>query len=68
MIMHCHSSPDAIPGGTAQGILSRGPEQRRNGSEGSYTCGEQSVIYKLVTSLSRTPETNVTLCTIYILN
>lgn len=31
------------------------------GTDGSYTCSQQNVIYKLVQSLSCTPATNVTL-------
>lgn len=31
-------------------------------TDGNYTYGDYSIMYKLVTSLSYTPETNVTLC------
>jgi len=31
----------------------------------SYTCGEHSIIYRVVGSLCCTPETNVTLCQRY---
>ena len=31
------------------------------GTDGSYTCGEYSIIYKLIKSLCCAPETNVTL-------
>ena len=34
-------------------------------TDGSHTCGEHSIMYKLVQSLSCTPETNVTLCVNY---
>ena len=34
-------------------------------TDGSYTGGEHSVIYKLVESICCTPETNVTLCVNY---
>ena len=33
--------------------------------DGSYTCGEHSIMCKLVKSLSCTPETNETLCVSY---
>lgn len=31
-------------------------------TDGSYTCGDRSIEYRLVKSLCRTPETHVTLC------
>ena len=34
-------------------------------TDGSYACGEQGIMYRLVKSLCWTPETNVTLCINY---
>lgn len=34
-------------------------------TDGSYTCGEHSIIYRVVESLCCTPETNETLCVNY---
>lgn len=34
-------------------------------TQGSYACGEQSIMYREVESLCYTPETNVTLCVNY---
>ena len=31
------------------------------GTDGSYTCGKHSIMYKIVESLCCTPETNITL-------
>lgn len=31
-------------------------------TDGSYACGERGITYRLVESLSYTPETNLTLC------
>ena len=35
------------------------------GTDGSCTCGEHGIMYKLVKSFSGTPETNVTSCVNY---
>ena len=48
-----------------QEIQSMVSQQCCMGTDGSYTCGEHSIMYKLVKSLSCTPETNVTLCVNY---
>ena len=34
-------------------------------TEGSFTCGEHNIKYRLAESVSCTPETNVTLCVNY---
>ena len=33
-----------------------------SGTDGSYACGEQSIMYELVKSSCCIPETNITLC------
>jgi len=34
-------------------------------TDGSYTCGEHNITYRLIESLCCIPETNVTLCVDY---
>ena len=39
--------------------------ERCNRTDGICTCGEDSMMHKLVKSLRCTPETNVTVCQLY---
>ena len=38
---------------------------RYNGTDDSYTCGEQGIMYTVAESLCYTPEINVTMCVNY---